>query len=181
MRWLLVVLALWGCGQDPDFQVQPLPDMRVTLDLASSFDATPRDLTCFNLACGACSTWANYDGTPVRPGDPCLWKGVWQCVGGALACSDDGCPACGGAMTGSVCGADGHTILEIIAPAGVCQAYDFRSAIAVCNHGADDHCVGRCVKNSAAYACQAACVADDGGATGCEYRASDTCESLTGC
>ena len=129
-------------------------------------------MSCLNLACGGCSSFANWDGTPVKVGDPCLWKGVWQCSGTQLECSDNSCPTCGVAMTGSVCGADGHTILDLTNPGSGCRVYDFGSAIAVCNRTTTDHCVGRCTDNGGARSCVAHCISDDGGGTGCEYQAS---------
>jgi hypothetical protein len=186
-----LAVAVEGCGRDPDFQVPPRPDMRTVIDLAVSLDHPPADMTCFNTACGGCSAWARVDGKPAQPGDPCLWKGTWQCMGTTLVCSDTGCPACGGAMTGSVCGADGHTVLDLTMKGGMCAAYDFGSTIALCNHDASDHCVGRCIKVGASYACTAGCTSEgggdggarDGGAprTGCPHAATDTCDTLTSC
>ena len=179
MRAAWVFLLLAGCGRDPDFAPPAREDMRITLDLAASA-SMPVDLSCASMQCGACSSFVNWDRTPSKPGDPCAWKGTLACSGGGLACSDTGCPTCAGTLSGSVCGADGHTIVEIV-PGGACRVYDFGSAIAVCNHGATDHCVGRCSKNGSAYSCVARCVSDDGGATGCEHKATDTCDSLTNC
>jgi hypothetical protein len=181
MRWLLLSLLVVGCGKDSDFVPPPRPDMRFTLDLASNFMPENPDMTCFNMACGSCSEFANWDGTPAKVGDPCLWKGSWQCMGTTLACSDNGCPMCGTAIAGSVCGADGHTILELTDPGSGCRAYDFGSAIAVCNRTPGDHCGGRCTVNGSKHDCVARCVSDDGGGTGCQHMSSDTCESLSSC
>jgi hypothetical protein len=94
-------------------------------------------------------------------------------------------------MSGSVCGADGHTVLELVNASGACSAYDFGSLIDLCAHDASDHCVGRCVKSGTSYACTAGCTsygpmdggAGDGGVphTGCPHAATDTCDSLTSC
>jgi hypothetical protein len=178
---LACAVLVGGCGKDPDFQPPPRDDMRVTLDLAVGATASEDDMTCFNSACGGCSAFANWDGTPVKVGDPCLFSGTWQCDGTALECSDNGCPACGTAVSGSVCGADGHTILELTDPGSGCRVYDFGSAVDVCNRSPGDHCVGRCTSDASGHHCVARCTSDDGGATGCEHMISDTCESLTSC
>jgi hypothetical protein len=176
---LLVSLVVSGCGGGggSDFQVPPGPDGHFTLDLAF----TPADLAadggCFNTACGGCSSWARFDGTPVQVGDPCLWSGQWQCSGTMLQCSNNGCPSCGSHMTGSVCGADGHTIVELTYVGSTCSAYDFGSAIAVCAAG----CLGRCVMTNGEYQCSAGCVDADAGTTGCPHAATDSCTSLAGC
>jgi hypothetical protein len=186
MRCSIVVLALFavaGCGSP--FEVPALPDSRVELDLAVNIPMTPPDMSCFNMACGGCSNWANPDGTPSKVGDPCLWKGAYACSGMALTCSDKSCLPCANAAnhaTGSVCGADGKTIIELTYVGTTCTAYDFGSAIDVCNRTPGDHCVQRCRgPNGTAYSCSANCVSDDGGAGGCTHMASDTCESLTAC
>ena len=181
MRLLLfsIFVLVSGCGSD--FQVPPPPDARISLDLGVSVNPAPPDMACFNMACGGCSAWANYDGTPAKVGDPCLWKGTYQCTGTTLKCSDASCPQCPSTMTGSVCGADHHTILELT-NTGTCQVYDFGSAIDVCNHGPSDKCVGRCTMNTGGtYSCEAHCVSDDGGGTGCEYNSTATCQTLAGC
>jgi hypothetical protein len=184
MSRVLAVLAafglLAGCG-DSDFQPPPRDDMRFTLDLAANFSTADTDMTCFNSACGGCSSFANWDGTPARVGDPCNWNGAWKCNGMDLVCSDNGCPSCGTAVTGSVCGADGHTILELTNPGSGCRVYDFGSAIDVCNRSPGDHCVGRCTLDAGAHHCVAHCLSDDGGAAGCAHMSSDTCESLSSC
>src|SRR3954467_12010758 len=113
MRFACVVAVfVAGCGSG-DFMSPAPPDGRVTLDLAVSQDDPPADLTCFNTACGGCSTWAKYDGTPAASGDPCGFKGTLACMGTDLKCLDLTCPTCASKMTGSVCGADGHTIFEL--------------------------------------------------------------------
>jgi hypothetical protein len=180
---ILIALAVAGCGSA--FEVQPLPDARVNLDLAVTINTTPPDMSCFNMACGGCSSWANPDGTPSKVGDPCLWKGVFACSGTTLTCSDKSCMTCGNAAnrpTGTVCGADGHTIIELQYAGAACTAYDFGSAIDVCNRTSGDRCVQRCRgPNGNVYSCTANCASDDGGATGCAHMASDTCESLVSC
>src|SRR5579859_4574890 len=182
MRWLML-LWMAGCGNEAsDFQPPPRDDMRHELDLASSFVPMEPDMSCLDTACGGCSSFMNWDGTPVKVGDPCLWKGVWQCNGMQLECSDNGCPTCPTAMTGTICGADGHTVLELTDPGSGCRAYDFGSAIDVCNRAPGDHCVGRCtVDASGGHSCVARCVSDDGGGTGCEHQSSDTCVTLSAC
>jgi hypothetical protein len=176
---LLCLLAVAACGSD--FQVPALPDARIAIDLAVTSPEELPDLGCFNRACGGCSRFARSDGTPAQVGDPCLWKGQLICNGATLTCSDASCPSCGGTMRGTVCGADGHTIVELIVIGSSCTAYDLGSAVGVCNDGPRDGCVDRCTKNGTTYSCVAGCLADDGGATGCAQKASDTCDSLTSC
>src|SRR3954469_4414288 len=178
LLFLSCALVVAGCGSD--FEVPAPPDARTELDLAVNMVTTPPDMSCFNTACGGCTSFANYDGTPTKVGDPCLWKGTYQCNGTSLKCSDAACPQCGSPMTGTVCGADHHTILEIT-NSGSCQVYDFGSAIGVCNHGASDKCVGRCTQANGSYTCVANCASDDGGGTGCDYSATATCTSLASC
>jgi hypothetical protein len=178
-RAVFVFILVAACGSD--FKVPRPPDMRITIDLGVSLAPPPPDLACFNSACGGCSHTARYDGTPAQAGDPCLWKGMLQCMGTSLVCSDASCLTCSGTPTGTVCGADGHTIVELIHNGNTCTAYSLGSSIGVCNHGADDHCLDRCTKNGSSYSCVAGCVKDDGGAMGCQYQSSDTCDSLTGC
>ncbi len=178
---LALCVACAGCGSD-DFQSPAPPDARITIDLAVSQDHPPADLTCFNSACGGCSAWARFDGTPAAVGDPCLWKGTWQCMGTELTCMGAACPTCPGEMLGSVCGADGHTIIELSHSTATCVAYDFGSSISTCNHQPGDKCVGRCTKNAGGtYSCAAHCLSDDGGGAGCEHQATDTCDTLTSC
>lgn len=175
-----LVALLCACGSD--YQVPAPPDARITLDLAASFDFPPRDMTCFNTACGGCSEWARPDGTPAKEGDPCLWKGTLACVGDKLTCMDTGCPSCGSPMTGSVCGKDGQTIISLTYEGTTCVAYSFGSAINVCNRAAGDKCLGRCVQVGGTYHCSARCASDtDGGVAGCEHQDTDTCTSLAGC
>jgi hypothetical protein len=176
---LLALLTVAGCKSD--FQVPALPDARITLDLSSSLPPAQADMACFNRACGGCSHFARYDGSPAQEGDPCLWKGKLTCMGQSLVCSDSSCLSCGGTATGTVCGADGHTIIELVRSGATCTAYDLGSTIGVCNAGPKDGCVDRCTKNGSSYACVAGCLADDGGATGCPHQASDTCDTLTSC
>jgi hypothetical protein len=181
MRFAVALVMLAGCGSG-DFESPAPPDMRITLDLAVSQDHPPPDLTCFNTACGGCSTWAKFDGTPAAPGDPCGWKGTLACTGTDLMCNDASCPTCASKMTGTVCGADGHTIVELTYVGNTCSVYDFGSAIDVCNKSTNDVCVGRCVPNGADYACSAHCLSDpDGGGPGCQHMPTDTCTSLAGC
>jgi hypothetical protein len=180
----LCLVAACG-GGDGAFVPPGPPDAHLTLDLASTYVPPPPDLACFNNACGSCSSWAKWDGTPAQPGDPCSWKGTLQCNGNALVCSDTSCLSCPKAVSGTVCGADGHTILELLTTGSVCAAYDFGSAIAVCNRSAQDQCRGSCsVDGSGNYACAAHCTSDgngDAGVGGCPHGASDSCTSLTGC
>lgn len=179
---LAIVMALTGCGSD--FEVPALPDARVTLDLAVAPPVMPPDMACFNMACGACSNWKNWDGTPSKVGDPCLYKGAYACNGTSLVCSSTACLACttsGRTATGTVCGADGHTIVELTYAGNSCSAYDLGSAIGVCNHGAGDKCQHRCTLNGSVYDCVAHCSSDDGGGTGCDHSATESCESLAGC
>jgi len=185
MRGLLLVLTLIVCGCGSDFEVPAAPDGRVNLDLAVTTTPPPPDMACFNRACGGCSNWSNFDGTPAKVGDPCLWKSTYACSGTSLACMDKTCLTCTSGSNrpvGTVCGADGHTIIELTYTGNTCTAYDLGSAIGVCNHGAGDYCVQRCrgpVNN--VYNCVANCASTDGGGTGCMHSASDTCESLAGC
>ena len=136
----VLALSVSGCGSD--FEVPAPPDARIDLDLAvSPFPPAPPDLNCFNTACGGCSAWANFDGTPAKVGDPCLYKGVYQCTGTSLVCSSTACLTCqsgGKTPVGSVCGADGHTIVELQYTGTTCAAYDFGSSINVCNHGSGE-------------------------------------------
>jgi hypothetical protein len=176
-----LVLLLTACGHDPDFEPPPRDDMRHELDLSTNFMQMDPDISCFNMACGGCSSFANWDGTPVKEGDPCLWRGIWQCSGMDLVCSDNTCPMCASPITGSVCGADGHTILELTDPGSGCRAYDFGSATDVCNRAPGDHCVGRCTLDAGTYRCVARCASEDGGATGCQHQSSDTCVTLSSC
>jgi hypothetical protein len=181
---VLCVLAVAGCGSD--FSVPALPDSRMELDLAVSPIVGSADMSCFNTACGGCSTWANFDGTPAKVGDPCLYKGVYACNDTALVCSSTACLTCstaGKTPAGSVCGADGHTIIELLYTGATCAAYDFGSSINICNHDSGDKCLQRCTGPDAGnvYHCAAHCASDDGGGTGCEHSATETCESLAGC
>lgn len=182
---LFITLSVLGCGSD--FEVPAPPDARIDLDLAvSPFPPAPPDLNCFNTACGGCSAWANFDGTPSKVGDPCLYQGVYQCTGTSLVCSSTACLTCqsgGKTPVGSACGADGHTIIELQYTGTTCAAYDFGSSINVCNHGSGDKCLQSCTGPDAnnAYHCAAHCASDDGGGTGCEHMATETCESLAGC
>jgi hypothetical protein len=181
----MVVLALLAAACGSSYSVSPPPDMRISLDLAVSPPVTSTDMSCLNTACGGCSSWLNWDGTPSKEGDPCLWKGVYQCNGTALVCSDTGCLACTDTTkqpVGTVCGADGHTIVELTYAGNACSAYDFGSAIGLCNRAPGDHCVQRCTgPNGNVYDCVAHCTSDDGGGTGCDHMPTDTCESLKGC
>ena len=179
MRLVVLSLAVIAAGCGSDFRVSPPPDMRTSLDLAVNVNPAPPDMACLNTACGGCSSWTNYDGKPSMEGDPCLWKGRYQCNGTDLKCSDAACPQCPSTMTGTICGADGHTILELTNNGGVCQVYDFGSAIGVCNRSDSDKCVGRCTMNGdGTYSCAAHCTSDDGGGTGCEYSPTATCQTL---
>ncbi len=187
---LVIVLAAGalgavGCGSD--FQVQAPPDSRIEIDdMAVTPLPKPPDLACFNTACGGCSTWANFDGTPSKVGDPCLYKGVYQCNGTSLVCSSTGCLTCqtsGKTPVGTVCGADGHTIIELQYTGTTCAAYDFGSSINICNRSAADSCLQSCTgpDGNNQYHCTAHCASDDGGGTGCAHMANETCESLAGC
>jgi hypothetical protein len=180
---LCLVLALAGCGSD--FEVPAPPDARVNLDLAVAPPVRPPDMACFNMACGACSNWASWNGTPIKAGDPCLWKGAFACNGAQLVCNNAGCLTCADTTkhaVGTVCGADGHTIVELTYTGTTCTAYDFGSAIGVCNRSPNDQCLQRCSGPSGSvYSCVAHCASDDGGGTGCAHGAADTCESLTAC
>jgi hypothetical protein len=181
---LVMLLVVSGCGSD--FEVPAPPDSRVELDLAVNPIVTPPDMSCFNTACGGCSTWANYDGTPSKAGDPCLYKGVLACNGTSLACNSTACLTCttgGRTPAGTVCGADGHSIMELLYTGTTCTAYDFSSSIGVCNHGSGDQCLQHCTGPDAnnVYHCSAHCASDDGGGTGCAHSAAETCETLAGC
>jgi hypothetical protein len=181
---LLMVLAVGGCGSD--FEVPAPPDSRIELDLAVAPIVVPPDLACFNTACGGCSTWANFDGTPSKVGDPCLYNGVYKCNGTSLACSSTGCLTCqssGKTPVGTVCGADGHTIIELQYTGTTCTAYDFGSSINMCNHGSGDKCLQSCTgpDSNNVYHCAAHCESDDGGGTGCAHMANEFCETLAGC
>jgi hypothetical protein len=178
----LLALALPACGSD--FQVPAPPDARINLDLAVTTVSAPPDMSCFNTACGGCSDWANWDGTPSKVGDPCLWKGTYACSGTELKCSDTSCLACADTTkhaVGTICGGDGHTIVELFYSGNTCITYDFGSAIDVCNHGAADRCLQRCSAVGNTYNCVAHCASDDGGGTGCAYQPNENCESLAGC
>ncbi len=174
----LLAFALGAGCSSGDFQVPAQPDARMSLDLSATSNFPPADMTCFNTACGGCSSLASWDGTPVKVGDPCLWNGTWQCSGTQLACSSTTCLTCPQPVSGTVCGADGHSIVELVNGSGMCVAYDFNSAISTCNHNAADRCVATCAQSGGAYACAAHCVSDDGGGTGHVYSASDTCVTL---
>ena len=180
---LLITLIISGCGSD--FEVPAPPDSRVELDLAVSPITVPPDMACFNTACGGCSTWANFDGTPSKVGDPCLYKGVYACNGTSLVCSSTACLTCqagGKTAAGTVCGADGHTIIELQYTGTTCAAYDFGSSINVCNHGSGDKCLQSCAPDvNNVFHCAAHCASDDGGGTGCAHMANENCESLVGC
>jgi hypothetical protein len=178
MRLFPLVLLITACGGD--FVPPPPPDGKVELDLSVVTANPAGDMGCINTACGGCSSWVNWDGTPTKVGDPCAWKGTWACNGTTLTCGDQSCPTCGSTMTGSVCGADGHTILELTYVGSTCSVYDIGSAIAVCNRTADDHCLGRCTAGTPV-SCEAHCASDDGGGTGCQHMATDTCTSLEAC
>lgn len=176
---LILLIATAACGSD--FQVPAPPDARITIDLSVAMPAPTADLACFNRACGGCSHTAKWDGTPAQEGDPCAWNGKLACMGTSLVCSDTSCPTCAGTATGTVCGADGHTIVELVNTGASCAAYDLGSAIGICNGNAADHCVDRCTKSGSNYQCVAGCISDDGGATGCAHQSTDTCDTLTGC
>jgi hypothetical protein len=181
----LAGLGFAGCGSD--FRVEAPPDARIEIDdMAVAPAPRQADLACFNTACGGCSTWANFDGTPAKVGDPCLYNGVYQCNGMSLVCSSKACLTCqsgGKTPVGSVCGADGHTIIELQYTGTTCAAYDFGSSINTCNHGAGDKCLQSCTgpDGNNVYHCAAHCMSDDGGGTGCAHMANETCESLAGC
>jgi hypothetical protein len=183
---ITLVMTGWLAGCGSDFEVPARPDSHVDLDLAVTMTPTPPDMACFNRACGGCSQWASFDGTPSKVGDPCSWKGTYACNGTSLTCMGGGtCLTCTDTSkhaVGTVCGADGHTIIELTYTGTTCTAYDLGSAIGVCNHGAGDHCVQRCTGPSGnVFNCVASCASTDGGGTGCMHGATDTCESLTGC
>jgi hypothetical protein len=180
---LLAFAALSGCGST--YEVPPPPDARISLDLAVSPPVVLPDMACLNMACGGCSQWLSWNGMPSKVGDPCLWKGAYACTGTQLTCTSNACLACTDTTkhaAGTVCGAAGHTIVELNYVGTTCTAYDFGSAIGVCNRTRDDHCVQRCRgPNGNTYDCVAGCTSDDGGGTGCAHGANDTCESLTSC
>jgi hypothetical protein len=178
-RFWLVVMLITGCGSD--FAPPAQPNDKLTLDLAVATANPSGDAGCLNTACGGCSSWTNWDGTLSKPGDPCAWKGTWACNGTTLACADLTCPTCAAKMSGSVCGADGHTVLDVTYLGATCSVYDFGTALAVCNRTDGDHCVGRCTSGTGGVACEAHCVSDDGGGTGCAHMATDTCVSLQSC
>jgi len=186
MRLSLLALVLAVCGCGSDFQVPAPPDTRIELDLAVSPISSPPDMACFNRVCGGCSVWANPDGTPSKVGDPCLYKGTYQCTGMSLTCSSTACLTCttnGAPAVGTVCGADGHSIVELQYTGTTCSAYDLGSAIGQCNHGPGDRCLAHCTgpDGNNVFHCAAVCASDDGGGTGCPHSATDTCESLAGC
>ena len=180
----LSLVVACGCGGG-DFQVPPQPDARVSLDLAVNTNSPSSDAACLSMVCGACSDRANWDGKPTAEGDPCNWNGTWQCNGASLQCSSGACLPCtqgSGAqpVTGTICGADGHTILELVYAGGSCAAYDFGSSIDVCNRKPNDGCVATCSKQgSGSFACVAHCLSDDGGTGGHPYSPTDTCQSLS--
>src|SRR5437868_143989 len=132
MRAALFVILVVGAGCKSDFQVPAPPDARISLDLSVTVPPPSADLACFNRACGGCSHFSRWDGTPAQQGDPCLWNGKLTCMGTSLTCSDASCLTCGGTATGTVCGADGHTIIELVHTGNSCTAYDLGSAIGVC-------------------------------------------------
>jgi hypothetical protein len=177
MKLALAVLLLAGCGS---FTPTAPPNDKITLDLAVAIANPAPDLACPNTACGGCSSWMNFDGTPAKAGDPCAWKGTWACNGTTLTCADLSCPTCASKMTGSVCGADGHTILALTYVGTACSVYDLGTALAVCNRTPTDQCLGRCTAGSTV-TCEAHCASDDGGGTGCMHMSSDTCTSLESC
>jgi hypothetical protein len=180
-----LTLSLTGAACGGDYRVQPPPDMRITLDLASPPGA-PDDMTCFNTACGGCSTWARPDGTPAQVGDPCGFRGMLACTGTTLGCSDLSCPTCaapaGAKMTGTLCAADGKTIVQLLDVNGQCRVNPTGSALAVCNRDGSDRCLHRCTLSGTLYTCTAACASTpDAGVTGCAHSPSQTCQTLTGC
>jgi hypothetical protein len=191
MRALLVIftislpaLLVIGCGSD--FSVPANPDARIELDLAVTVTTAPPDMSCFNTACNGCGAWANADGTPAKVGDPCLYKGTYQCQGTSLVCMGSACLTCstsGRTAQGTVCGADGRSIIELTYTGTTCTAYDLGSAIGMCNHGSDDKCLAHCTgpDGNNVYHCAAVCASDDGGGTGCAHSATETCETLAGC
>jgi hypothetical protein len=179
----MALLVIAGCGSS-DYTNGPPPDARNELDLAWSITNPAPDGGCVNTACGGCSSWLKWDGTPSKPGDPCLWQGTLQCKGTALQCSDSSCLPCTQMVSGSVCGADGHTIVTLLNSGGTCSAYDEGSALAICNRGASDSCVDRCVQDGTTmnWTCEGHCLSDpDGGGAGCAHKSSDTCTTLGGC
>ena len=181
----LATLALCGCkSSSKDFVVPPAPGARVDLDLGTSSASASLDMTCINSVCGGCSSWVNYNGAPSKEGDPCLWNGVYKCSGTELKCTSSTCLGCASGSnkaTGTVCGADGHTIIELHYSGTACVALDIGSAIGVCNNSANDVCQQKCTANGTTYDCVAHCTSDDGGGTGCTYQPAATCESLTSC
>ena len=148
-----------------------------------AIDTNIPDLSCFNTACGGCSNWARPDGTPAQSGDPCLYGGTLACSGQTLACSSSACPSCGNPMRGTVCGADGQTIITLADDgSGGCIAVDTGAAIAVCNAAPGDACRNRCVATSGRYECTAWCLSTpDAGTAGCGFSASANCSALSGC
>ncbi len=178
MRLSLCLIALVACGCGSAFEVPARPDAFQTLDLGVLFDGAPRDLTCFNTACGGCSSWAKWDQTPVAVGDPCLITGTWQCNGTDLVCSSSACLSCPQPVSGTVCGADGHSIIELVTVAGACTAWDFGSGISSCNHDANDKCQQACSNSGGKYTCEAHCLADDGFGPADDYSPTETCQSL---
>lgn len=179
MRWLLA-LALAACGGD--FQSPGPPDGTITRDLTAVVTNIP-DLSCFNTACGGCSSWARPDGTPAQSGDACLFAGTFACSGQNLACSSSACPTCASTMRGTICGADGQTIITLADDgSGGCVAIDTGSAIAVCNQTAGDACRNRCTNVGGRFECTAWCTSTpDAGTGGCGFSSSATCASLAGC
>jgi hypothetical protein len=176
-----VALVLVATACDSGFRPPPRPDMKTDIDLASQASGKA-DMTCLATVCGECSDRVRWDGKPVAVGDPCLVHGTWQCAGHVLECSDASCISCPGKSIGSVCGADGHTVIELNYVNGMCTTVDLNSPIAICNRTADDKCVGRCVLQGVDYTCTARCLSDDGGATaGCPYSPGQTCATLSGC
>jgi|GEM_PF-6255106 len=180
MRVLLVaLLCTFGCGGS-DFAPPGPPDAQIERDLSVG-TANPFDAGCFNKACGGCSTWARPDGTPAMSGDPCLWAGTLACNGTTLACSSNACPTCAGNISGTVCGADGHTIVEFT-NGGTCSVFSTGSATAVCNRSVGDACAHRCTATAGGYDCTAWCKSDaDAGAVGCSHQAGATCTTLAAC
>ncbi len=187
MRSTLVLLLLAMCGCGSDFQVPaPLGARIEIVDKATTLVPPPADMACLNTVCGGCSTWTNFAGTPSEEGGPCLYNGTYKCMGTSLVCSSTACLTCqsgGKTPVGTVCGADGHTIIELQYTGPTCAAYDFGTPTNVCNHGSSDKCLQSCTgpDSNNVYHCAAHCVSDDGGGTGCEHMANETCESLAGC
>lgn len=176
---LALAVSFVACGGD--FRVPPPSDMRISLDLASA-PGTPDDMTCFNSACGGCSTWARADGTPAQVGDRCGFRGMLACTGQTLGCSDLGCPTCASKMTGTICAADGRTIVQLLDLNNQCRVNVTGSALAVCNRDASDRCLHRCTLANNLYTCTAGCSSTpDAGVTGCQYAPTQTCQTLAGC